>query len=375
MHLSEITPSHILIVDDVVDNLNMLADFLEEHGHDVRIAMSGQAALNSINEKQPDLVLLDIQMPGMDGYEVCERIKADEETRDIPVIFLSAHTETNDILRGFDVGGVDYVGKPFQFREVVARVQSQLSLAHQRREIQMLRERDRQQFQQISEMRERFMQASVHDLKNPLTGVLLYSGMLKSFEEDQLDELPDIAEGIENSARKMQRLITDILDLAQMQIGERMMLIPTKIQPMLEKCVLGLQVQAGEKSISLHLEVPDDSVTLNVHPYQFERVLDNLVSNAIKYTSNGGQVYICLKSHDDHATISIRDTGYGIPEDDIPHLFEAFYRVKHKDHKKQSGSGLGLSIVDAIIEQHHGDILVESQLCIGSNFIVRLPLE
>src|SRR5688572_11600166 len=214
--------SRILIVDDILDNLHMLTDLLQELGHEVQMAMSGKDALKAVEKNPPDLILLDIQMPIMDGYEVCQRLKSQPQTRDIPVIFLSALNETRDILRGFEVGGVDYVSKPFQFREVVARVQSQLNQVHQRREIAALREKDHEQFDKLSKMREHFVRNSVHDLKNPLTGVMLYGQTLRHLEKDEFHKLPEIADGIEASARKMQHLITDLLDLAQMQIGDNL---------------------------------------------------------------------------------------------------------------------------------------------------------
>jgi two-component system sensor histidine kinase/response regulator len=219
MTVPKAKPGTVLIVDDVVDNLHMLTDMLEAQGHEVRIAMSGKEALEKISEKHPDLILLDIQMPGMTGYEVCQKVKANQATQDIPVIFLSALQESADILKGFEVGGVDYVSKPFQFREVVARVQSQMAVSQQRRELEELRQRDRQQFEMIAAAKDTFFHATAHDLKNPLTGVLLYVQMLRSNPPQSQNELADALNGIEGTARKMQSLISDILDLAQMQVG------------------------------------------------------------------------------------------------------------------------------------------------------------
>lgn len=371
----DIKAGSILIVDDIMDNLNMLADLLEEQGHTVRIAMHGKAALQSVQEDPPDVILLDIQMPGMNGYEVCERLKADEQTRDIPIIFLSALSETSDILKGFEAGGIDYVSKPFQFREVVARVNSQLTLAHQRREIAALREKDQQQFEQLSKMKDRFLHATAHDLKNPLTGVLLYSQLLRTLEENELDRLDEVADGIEGSARKMQRLITDILDLAQMQIGDNLSLHPTDVRPLLEKAVQDNRILAQEQKIQISLEIPDEKIILHLDNHQFERVMDNLISNALKYTQEGGDVRVWLRPKNGYVEIAVEDSGIGIPEEDIPHLFEAFYRVRKPSHKKMSGTGLGLSIVDAIVQQHGGELALESEVGKGSVFFVRLPSE
>lgn len=368
--------SRILIVDDVEDNLNLLTDMLAKHGHQVDIALSGAEALEAIAHQHPDLILLDIQMPGMDGYEVCERLQADEATRDIPVIFLSALSETRDIVKGFEAGGVDYVSKPFQSREVVARVENQLTLAQQRQEITALREQDRQQFQQINKMRDRFLHAAAHDLKNPLTGVMLYVQKLRSLEPNEVDELPEIADGIEQSSQKMQMLITDLLDLAQMQISDTLPLHPTRVQPILEKVLQHAAIHAQSKGIELGLECPSNGVVLHLDNHYFERAIDNLVSNALKYTPNGGSVKLSLNPYpqDGLAELVVSDSGIGIPEEDLPHIFEEFYRVRSPQHKKVPGTGLGLSIVKAIITQHGGEISIDSAMGEGTHIRIRLPM-
>ncbi|GAB5492155.1 MAG: response regulator [Phototrophicaceae bacterium] len=364
---------YILLVDDVIDNLEMLTDMLENQGHTVKIALDGQEAFTQIAIEQPDIILLDIQMPGMDGYEVCEKIKANPETQDIPVIFLSALSETKDIIKAFDVGGVDYISKPFKFREVGARVASQLKLSRQRKEIELLRERDKQQFESLAKIKNNFLYGTAHDLKNPLTGLMLYTQLLRSTPPDSQQEITEIANGIELSARKMQSLITDILDLAQMQVGDQMNFIELPLQPILENVVRNFTILAKEKDITLSLSVPEESVSYPIDTSYFERMLDNLTSNAIKYTLNGGKVSISLQNCEDTLELRIADTGLGIPKDDIPKLFEAFYRVKKKSHRKESGSGLGLSMVAAIVDDHNGTIHVESEEGVGSTFIITLP--
>lgn len=369
MTVPKAKPGTVLIVDDVVDNLHMLTDMLTAQGHEVRIAISGKEALEKISEKHPDLILLDIQMPGMTGYEVCQKVKANKETQDIPVIFLSALQESSDILKGFEVGGVDYVSKPFQFREVVARVQSQMAVAQQRRELEELRQRDRQQFEMLANAKDTFFHATAHDLKNPLTGVLLYVQMLRSNPPQNQNELAEALNGIEGTARKMQRLISDILDLAQMQVGNPMKFYEQPLQPILLKVMQNFDVLAREKNIQLFLKMPDDPVRMAIDSHYFERMIDNLVSNAIKYTPPNGEVRVSLEA-DDAILIRVTDTGIGIPEEDLKHVFEAFYRVKKASHKKESGTGLGLSIVAAIAEEHGGTIDVESVEGEGTSFSV-----
>jgi two-component system sensor histidine kinase/response regulator len=375
MTVPKAKPGTVLIVDDVVDNLHMLTDMLEAQGHEVRIAISGREALDKINEKHPDLILLDIQMPGMTGYEVCEKVKAKKETQDIPVIFLSALQESADILKGFEVGGVDYVSKPFQFREVVARVQSQMAVSQQRRELEDLRMRDQQQFRMIAGAKDTFFRAATHDLKNPLTGVMLYVQTLRSNPPQNQVELNNALNDIENSARKMQSLLSDILDLAQMQVGSVMNFIEQPIHDILLKVMKNFDVLARQKNIQLFLKMPDDVIQMPVDGNYFERMIDNLVSNAIKYTPHDGQVSVQMRVAEDGLQIRVSDTGIGIPEDELDKIFEAFYRVKKPSHRKENGTGLGLSIVAAIAEEHGGRIDVESVEGEGTSFTLCFPLE
>lgn len=375
MALSNIYAGYILLVDDIVDNLEMLTDMLDNQGYEVQIALDGQEALDKIASHPPDLILLDIQMPGMDGYEVCEHIKANPETANIPVIFLSALSETEDIVKGFDAGGVDYVSKPFKYREVMARVESQLAVSRQRKEIEARRERDKRQFEVLAKMKNDFLYGAAHDFKNPLTGILLYTQLLRDSPPDTEEELKDLASGIESSARKMQRLVADILDLAQMQVGDQMSFIELPLQPILETSLKNADILAKEKNLTLHLNMPDETVSYPVAQNYFERMLDNLISNAIKYTPEGGEIAVSLEKHEDCYILSVADTGIGIPEDAIPNLFDAFYRVKKESHKKQNGTGLGLSMVSAIVEEHGGKITVESEEGKGSIFIITLPEE
>lgn len=379
--ITDVQAADILIVDDVVENLELLAAMLKKQGHEVRIARTGQAALDDIHHHHPDLVLLDIKMPGMDGYEVCERIKSTEGTADIPVIFLSAHTETEDVLRGFDVGGVDYVGKPFKFREVMARVHNQLAISQQRQrliqqreEIAALREKEKRQFEQLNAMRERFLHATAHDLKNPLTTVSLYRQMLESEAASSGSEsLTKIARGIRQSSEKMRHLITDILDLAQIQIGLELQQIPAVLQTVIRNAAVNFDLIAAKADVTLTLDLPEDPINVPMDINRMERVLDNLISNAIKYTPAGGQVTVEARMQGREACVTVRDTGLGIPEDALPHLFEAFYRIRTKSHQKQSGSGLGLAIAKTIVNQHNGRIYAENNDGAGSSFVVCLP--
>ena len=373
-----IDPRHvtILMVDDAPANVQLLADMLVSRGYTIQVATSGKQALAMIADDPPDIVLLDIFMPDMDGYDVCARLKADPATTNIPVMFISALAETDDIVRGFDVGGVDYITKPFKFQEVMARVVNQLMLVHQRREIEALREQDRQHFELLDKMKNEFLRMATHDLRNPLNVILGYTGVLERIEANGHDNvlLQEAREGIEGNVEKMRALVTDILDLAKMETGGELVLVPVSLTAFLERSLSGFYRLAEENGITLVWEPPDYDVRIVVDASHMMRVVDNLLSNALKYTPQGGQITVAAVPGDGHVVIDVADTGLGVPEADLPYLFDAFYRVDNEAHGRIEGSGLGLSIVKTIVEQHGGTIHVDSQEGQGSVFSVTLPL-
>jgi signal transduction histidine kinase len=366
----------ILAVDDTPANLHLLTGILLASGYAVRMAEDGTSALEMARSLPFDLILLDIQLPDFDGFEICKQLKADPATRDVPVIFISAFSDTENILRGFDLGGVDYITKPFQVKEVLARVATHLTIVRQRKQIVALRELDRQRYEMLDEMKNRFIQMATHDLRNPLNVILGYAVMLEGAQcsEDDLAFVRESAREIQKSTAKMRGLVTDILDLASMEARSALQLAPVSLTPFLSGCLKGFFPIANQKQIELIFQPPDDEVSVLLDAPRFERVMDNLVSNAIKYTPAGGLIEVCVHPDHDQVALEVSDTGLGIPDEDLPRLFEAFFRVATPEHLEVEGTGLGLSIVKSIVEQHGGKIGVTSQLGQGSTFTVSLPL-
>lgn len=366
-------PEHtILVVDDTPANLELLATLLAKLGYEVRAALSGQMALMSIEVAQPDLVLLDINMPDMNGYEVCERLKENPVTADIPVIFVSALGETIDKVKAFKVGGVDYITKPFQIEEVVARIKAHITLYYQKREIEDLRQREREAFARISKLKDEFVRTVSHDLKNPIGVIAGYADLLED-DDDDTEMRRIFARKIKDSALRMNQLVVDLLDLARIEAGMELQLKPVLLSDFLTTAFENFELNALQKHQHLQLVIEADA-TLRIDPSRMGQVINNLLSNAIKYTPEGGQIELAGTVTEGQAIITLTDNGLGIPEDDIPHLFKKFFRVHTDEHMKAEGTGLGLSIVKAIVEQHGGDIGVESQLGQGTRFTIRLPL-
>ncbi len=380
------TKGSILVVDDTIQNLRLLTDILSRQGYEVRPARSGEFALKSARAEKPDLILLDIMMPGISGYEACEHLKADEQTRDIPVIFISALDSTLDKVRAFSLGAVDYITKPFQTEEVLARVQTHLSLKFTRaeleaqnaklqQEIAMRRRVEAKLRQQTEELKARneeldaFAHTVAHNLNGTLSSMIGFAELLE-FESDQLEENErrrSIA-GISNSGRKMSRIINNLLMLAQLRKSE-VILHPVDMEDTVSDGIARMKSMIDEFQAEIHL--PDTwHRSLGYAPW-IEEVWVNYSSNAIKY--GGSPPVLTLGSsrlEDGRIRFWIKDNGTGLEEKEIDRLFTPFTRLNQIDVK---GYGLGLSIVKRIVTRMKGEVGAESEVGGGSTFSFTLP--
>lgn len=364
----------ILIVDDTPANLQLLATSLSKHGYNVRAVTDGRHALMAARAVPPDLILLDIMMPEMDGFQVCTQLKADEKLKGIPVIFISALDETVDKVHGFQLGGADYVSKPFKLEEVLARMEIHLTLYHQRRQLEQAREQDRLYFEKISQLKDEFVSTASHDLKNPLTNIKLSVDLLRRAAEKNDPQLHQkYLTNIYNQVERMQQLITDLLDIVKLETGRALVREKVSMRPFLQRVVDDFALVAQESHLELVYEPPASELIAHIDPQQLGQALHNLLSNAIKYTPRGGRVQLAAEQHHEQMQITVQDTGLGIPEADIPHVFDKFYRVADAAHMSVEGTGLGLSIVQTVVEQHGGRVQLTSQLGQGSVFTILVP--
>ena len=375
------TKSSILIVDDEPNNLKVLHQLLSEKGYDVRAARDGKTALEAARATHPELILLDIKMPDMTGYEVCEEMQRDEALKDIPVIFISALNNVDDIVRAFDVGGVDYVTKPFQFAEVLARVSNHLTIVHQQQQLvvqamqlEQMNKRDQARFKKITEMREQFVQAATHDLKNPLAVIIGCADIMSRFDHVRGDQnLRDCVDSIQKSGDEMKSLVTGMLDLVRMQSHYELNLVEVDFADFVSELVAVARLQAYDRDIAIAYESLEGRLPVRVDTALMQRVVENIVSNAIKYSPDGSQIYVSTDREDDKITLTVRDEGLGITPDQMSKLFEPFFRGTKSDGERRiEGTGLGLSIVKEIVDRHGGAIQVSSTPSVGSTFVVRL---
>jgi len=360
-------PADILIVDDTPANLQLLAGMLRERGYKVRPAPGGETALRAAAASPPDLVLLDITMPGMDGYEVCRRLKADPRLRDIPVLFISALTETDDKVRAFQAGGVDYVGKPFQLEEVEARVRTHLELRRHRLEL----ENNYARLTELEKLRDSLTHMVAHDMKSPLLAVQLSLDVLRFSLPREDAGITEILETARASLNSVVQMITQMIDVSRLEAGQLLLeRAPADLGEIAEEMLAKHRPLATERKLALDAPAP---VTAEIDADLIRRVLANLVGNAIKFTRSTGHVTVSVRADGAVARVEVRDDGPGIAPELHAKIFEKFGQVQ--DHKAHLGSGLGLTFCKMAIEAHGGAIGVLSTQGSGSTFWFTVPLQ
>ncbi|MEH2313918.1 MAG: hybrid sensor histidine kinase/response regulator [Nostoc sp.] len=348
----------ILVVDDVFDNLLVLEAVLEDKDYEIHLVEDSKIALTMVEESPPDIILLDVMMPEVDGYEFTRRIRQNPALPFIPILLLTAHYESS-VVEGLDAGADDFIRKPFDPDELHARVRSLLRLKHS------IDERD-----QMANLRTDFVSRFTHDLRIPLVASnrvlkLLLSGRFCEVSP-QLQEIIDTMIG---SNQDLLEMVNTLLEVYRHEAGCKTLKIsPCNIQELVSEVTQELTPLAEEKGLVVNIDRGDAS-TIMGDRVELRRVLTNIIGNAIKFTDKGS---VDIHSHFTPAdvTIDIQDTGPGISKQDQAILFERFRQGKHQ----RSGSGLGLYLSRCIIEAHQGTIDVTSEPGQGSTFTIRLPV-
>ncbi|HNW43400.1 MAG TPA: hybrid sensor histidine kinase/response regulator [Elusimicrobiales bacterium] len=362
--------AELLLVDDMPANLELLSYMLKAGGYKTRLAASGAEALAACAAEPPELVLLDINMPQMDGYEVCRRLKADERLAGIPVIFLSALEETVDKVRAFEAGGVDYICKPFRTEEVEARVRAQLQLRRQGR----LLERNYEQLKQLEKQRDGLVHMIVHDLRTPLAVILSYLDLLA---KDAAGALPPAADedvaAVRKAAEVMMRLVSDILDISKMESGKmNLSLADCDVRALAGKVAGEMSSLAGRRKLTA--ETGGGPVLVKADAELLCRVLKNLVSNALKFApAGGGYVLLRAGAAPGGARVTVENNGPDIPAEFQQKIFEKFGQVTAGGVRHPYSTGLGLSFCKLAVEAHGGRIGVESSRGKPTVFWFELP--
>jgi two-component system sensor histidine kinase/response regulator len=362
-------PPDILIVDDTPANLDVLAEMLEAQGYRARPVPSGSLALQSARVQPPDLILLDINMPEMDGYEVCQHLKADEHLKNIPVIFISALRDTTDKVQAFNAGAVDYITKPFQFEEVKARVQTHLHLYRMQKKL----EQQYAAIKKLEELKDNLTHMIVHDMASPIQTIGLAVDLVVSGEAGAGRANVEVLSRASDAARNLSEMVNSLLDISRMESGQMPLhRTPADLRHLAGEAAETMGLLAGAKNIRLSVQGP--SAPLHGDTDLIRRVFINLIGNALKFTPEGGEVMVTVSASDGWAAAEVRDTGIGIPEECHERIFEKFGQIDAGPRTHERSFGLGLTFCRLAVVAHGGRIGVRSRLGAGSTFWLMLPV-
>jgi signal transduction histidine kinase len=355
----------VLVVDDSPQNTAILRELLCAHGHTVRVANSGPEALRLVEAQAPDLVLLDVHMPGVDGFEVCRALKAQWGAR-LPILFVSAAHETMTKLQAFEVGAVDFVTKPFEFAEVLARVDTHLELKRRTEDL----EKANMQLRALDELRKHFITGLVHDIKNPLTPMLKNTEWLLS--QDTTDEdTSEVLRDLHVASNHLYRMVLSLLDVARSSESRLVPKVtPVSVRAWVDEALTLQRLQLRSQPGRLVVDASDGEAHLD--PALLSRVLQNLVDNALKYAPRAEVIHVKARAHEGGLRLEVEDRGAGIKPEDRERIFAAWTRLEDGSLAR-TGFGIGLAFCRQAVEAHGGKICVEDAQPRGSRFVVTVP--
>ena len=370
----------ILIVDDIPKNLQVLSSILNIEGYQISFASDGMQALSVVETAIPDLILLDIMMPEMDGYEVCKKLKDNEKTKDIPVIFLTGKAESEDIVTGLKLGAVDYVTKPFNSAELLSRIRTHLELKISRDLLVKYNQElveVQSELQKMNASKDTFFSIIAHDLRGPFSGFLGLSELLLD-EYDDLDqeEISQIADSMNKAAKRLYSFLENLLEWSRTQMG-RVEFTPFRmdVSETVGRVFSLFSATSEEKEIRMESKVEKDTFVF-ADNNMLNTILRNLVSNALKFTKPGGKITIDAKQYDeDFIAVSVSDTGIGMNDEAKDKIFRIDKKHTTPGTANESGSGLGLLLCKDLVEKHNGRIWVESEIGKGTAFTFILPVK
>ncbi|MFO1013465.1 MAG: hybrid sensor histidine kinase/response regulator [Caulobacteraceae bacterium] len=372
------SPVNFLLVDDLQENLLALEALLKREDLVCLKARSGEEALELLLEHEIALALLDVQMPGMNGYELAEFMRGNARAKHIPIIFLTAGTtDSQRRFRGYEAGAVDFIQKPIEPDVLRGKAAVFFDLYQQRQKIQTQRDElsayaDR--LKATDQYKTEFIAMLGHELRNPI--MALTSGLTLLKRRRDPDFVLDIHERMERQVAHMTRLIEDLLDISR--IGQGKIYLKPELSDLvaiLEAAVESSQLHIDNAGHRLDVEIPKGPIWLTADPTRLAQVISNLLNNAAKYTPKGGRIGLTAHQNGLSAEIAVSDNGMGIPAAKQAQIFEIFAQVQSHGAATQSGLGIGLALVKQLVELHGGTIRVQSEgPGKGSTFTVTLPL-
>jgi signal transduction histidine kinase len=378
----------ILIVDDNPKNLQVLGKLLQYENFEVEFAIDGQSALDWMEAKKFDLMLLDINMPVISGFEVCKKIRSNPKFDKIPIIFLTADIDRESILKGFELGAQDYVTKPFDSRELIMRVKTHLSLKNSREKLEELnlsledkvKERTaelliaKEKAEETDRLKTVFLNNLSHELRTPMNGILGFINLLKKpeLEEEKKEKYIEI---VNISAERLLDTMDELVVISRIEAGDNMLHITSfDLNQEMHFQFAFFKPKADKKAIQLLCsnKIDSNAAIIKSDKIKIASILTNLINNAIKFT-NKGTVEFGNYIENDNLVLFVKDTGVGIPTNRLEAIFERFVQADTRLTREHEGLGLGLSITKAYVEALGGKIAVESEKGKYSVFTVTLP--
>jgi len=383
--------STIMVVDDNPTNLRVLIEYLEDSGYETMVAPSGERAIQQLEHAQPDLVLLDIMMPGLDGFETCKALKHNDDTKAIPIIFMTALSDTEKKLKGFKMGAVDYITKPFQQEEVLARINTHLTIQKQKKELISLNTKLSESNQKLTETniqltrvnneltkaietREKIFSVFSDDLFGSVGSIFGLSGRIVKTAENLLnDTFIKTANNIQRSASYTQKIFENLMGWIKLQSGviePAPDIIP--LNKIVDRSIIPLSQLAEEKKITIKNTIVENELVY-IDENMADSIFQHLLTNAIKYSLSGDTITISSKNLGDYEEIVVEDTGLGISEENQRKLFKINSTVKEPGTAGEKGAGLGLIISKELMKKLKGKIWVTSQLGKGTTIYLTFP--
>lgn len=358
------SPARILLADDQTANIQILGNMLDKEGYEIIPAFNGHTALKRLSMRVPDLILLDVLMPDMDGVEVCRRIRENREWKDIPIIFLSANDDKDLIVQALEAGGVDYVTKPFNHAEMLSRVRTHLML-------KIARDR----LKQLAEDKDELLGILAHDLKNHLGGILMSAEIMRSrMSRLEGSKEAQLCENIYHSTRQLLGFVKEFLANSAVDHGLTLQSEPIELGDIVTRTVQSHLEAARRKDLEIHILTPPDPLPLVAGDRSaVGQVIDNLLSNSIKFSSPGKQIRITIRSNEIDVECQVQDQGPGFTSEDKALMFRRYKRLSARPTGGEPSTGLGLSIVQKLIQEMKGELICESTEGKGATFSFRLP--
>lgn len=359
----------ILIVDDLPKNIQLLGSILRDKGYDIAFAKNGAEAIQRVENYYFDLILLDIMMPEINGFEVCQHLKKNKNTSSIPIIFLTAKNDTESTVKGFKLGAVDYVTKPFNAIELIARVETHLALKKSSEEIR----RSNIKLKELNSTKDKFFSILAHDLRNPLISFKGITELLiNNYKDFTEEERIEFINSMKNSAKHLFELFDNLLEWSRMQTG-RINFNPISFnsKPLIAKAISILEANSTNKKINL-IDNTDKHYIFGDKD-MFSSIFRNLLSNAIKFSYTNSEIIITSSDHKSHIQFDVTDHGIGIGEDELSKLFRIDEHVSKKGTIEENGSGLGLILCKEFTSKNNGKIWVKSKTNEGSTFSFTFP--